>query len=414
MSWSYPLGLFQAYGVELEYMIVQADSLDVLPVADRLLERAGGVGGEAAPEGPTGRIGWSNELALHLIEFKSLAPEPQLEPLAAHFQRHVRRANAELAPLGARLLPGAMHPWMDPEHELRLWPHDHGEVYAAFDRVFSCRGHGWANLQSAHLNLPFANDEEFGRLHAAVRLVLPALPALAASSPLQEGRYTGFADTRLETYRHNARRVPIVSGRVIPEPVFTRAAYEGELLTSLYRAIAPHDPEGLLQEEWLNARGAIARFERGAIEIRVLDVQEHPAMDLAICALTAAAVRAQAEERWIPAAAQRAFAVDGLANVFLGTLAQAEDTVLDDPAWLGAFGLPPQALRAGEFWQHLAEELLPADSPFWPQLRVLQQRGSLSTRLRQACGAAPAPALLREIYRSLADCLQEGRPFLPS
>ena len=153
------------------------------------------------------------------------------------------------------------------------------------------------NLQSAHLNLPFANDEEFGRLHAAVRLVLPALPALAASSPLQDGRLTDFADTRLEIYRHNARRLPIVSGRVIPEPVFTRAEYERAARQPL-RAIAPLDPDGILQEEWLNARGAIARFDRGAIEIRVLDVQEHPAADLAI----AWAVRARCARCAIPTA----------------------------------------------------------------------------------------------------------------
>jgi hypothetical protein len=90
-------------------------------------------------------------------------------------------------------------------------------VYEAFDRIFDCRGHGWANLQSAHLNLPFSDAEEFGRLHAAIRLLLPILPALAASSPVMDGRLTGRVDSRLDVYRHNARRVPQVSGRVVPE-----------------------------------------------------------------------------------------------------------------------------------------------------------------------------------------------------
>ena len=80
-------------------------------------------------------------------------------------------------PVIARLLPTAMHPWMDPDRDLRLWPHEASAVYEAFNRIFSCRGHGWANLQSAHINLPFANDEEFGRLHAAIRAVLPIIPA---------------------------------------------------------------------------------------------------------------------------------------------------------------------------------------------------------------------------------------------
>jgi len=38
----------------------------------------------------------------------------------------------------------------------------------------------------------------------------------------------------------------------------------------------------VLQNEWLNSRGAIARFERDTIEIRVLDSQETPAAELAI------------------------------------------------------------------------------------------------------------------------------------
>jgi len=52
----------------------------------------------------------------------------------------------------------------------------------------------------------------------------------------------------------------------------------------IFRDIAPFDPENILRHEWLNSRGAIARFERSAIEIRVLDIQECPAADLAVVA----------------------------------------------------------------------------------------------------------------------------------
>src|SRR5690606_12908976 len=114
-------------------------------------------------------------------------------------------------------------------------PHDFNEVYRAFDRIFDCRGHGWGNLQSMHINLPFADDEEFGRLHAAVRLVLPLLPGLAASSPLVENRRTGSMDNRLEFYRHNCARIPSVTGHVIPEPVFGIEEYRDQVLGRIYR-----------------------------------------------------------------------------------------------------------------------------------------------------------------------------------
>ncbi len=62
--------------------------------------------------------------------------------------------------------------------------------------------------------------------------MLPLLPGLAASSPLVEGRPTGLADNRLEFYRHNQRRLPELAGRIVPEPVYTRADYEREILAA--------------------------------------------------------------------------------------------------------------------------------------------------------------------------------------
>jgi gamma-glutamyl:cysteine ligase YbdK (ATP-grasp superfamily) len=221
VSYRFDLGLFEGFGVELEYMIVDRRTLDVRPVADELVPAAAGA---PEPEIERGELAWSNELALHLIEFKTNGPTFRLRGLAQRFQESVAEANGLLAALDAMLMPGAMHPWMDPERELMLWPHEYGPVYEGYDRIFGCRGHGWANVQSTHLNLPFANDEEFGRLHGAIRLVLPILPALAASSPIVGGHATGLLDNRLRFYRHHAARIPSVTGQVVPEAVFSRNA----------------------------------------------------------------------------------------------------------------------------------------------------------------------------------------------
>jgi glutamate---cysteine ligase / carboxylate-amine ligase len=153
----------------------------VRPWADRVLIDADG---KPISDIERGRLTWSNEL----IEFKTTLPEESLDGLAEGFAAEVAEANRRFAAHGVRILPTAMHPTMRPE-EAVLWTHDFSEVYATFDRIFDCHGHGWSNLQSVHLNLPFANDEEFARLHAAIRLVLPLLPALAASSPFVEGRH---------------------------------------------------------------------------------------------------------------------------------------------------------------------------------------------------------------------------------
>ncbi len=159
-------------------------------------------------------------------------------------------------------MPTAMHPWMNPRTETRIWPHENAEIYAAYDRIFDCKRHGWGNLQSMHLNLPFADDHEFARLHAAVRLLLPILPAIAASSAIAEGRNTGWMDFRMENYRTHQARVPLTIGKVIPDTVSSRVAYERDILAPMYREIEALDAKRILQHEWLNVRGAVPRFDR--------------------------------------------------------------------------------------------------------------------------------------------------------
>ena len=403
------LGLFAGYGIELEYMLVDAGSLSVLPVADQVLQA---IAGETVSEVAVGKLCWSNELVLHVIELKTNGPSTSLSGLAPVFHEHLQRINALLEPLGGRLMPGAMHPWMDPFRETWLWPHDNSPIYETYNRIFGCRGHGWANLQSVHLNLPFNGDEEFARLHAAVRLLLPILPALAASSPVMDGKVTGLLDNRLEVYRLNQQRIPSVTGRVIPEPIFTRADYEAKILRAIYRDIAPHDPEGILQEEWLNSRGAIARFERDTIEVRLLDVQECPAADLAIAALIVAVLKALTAESWGSLAEQQLWEIAPLEAILLAAIRDGDEALIDDRRYLTAFGFPGERATAGELWRSLAQRLLPPkEEEFREPLAVILRQGPLARRLLKALGVAPSAGRIREVYGELCTCLAQGRLF---
>ncbi len=417
------LHLFDGFGVELEYMVVDAETLSVLPVVDRVLES---VAGAIVSEVELGPLAWSNELVLHVVELKTNGPAPTLQGLDAVFQADVGRINGILEGMGGVLLPTGMHPWMDPGSETTLWPHEYSPIYESYDRIFGCHGHGWSNLQSTHVNLPFADDEEFSRLHAAIRLLLPLLPALAASSPLVEGRATGLLDNRMEFYRHNSRRIPSVAGQVIPEPVFRREEYETEVLGRMYADVAPLDPEGILQDEFLNSRGAIPRFGRGSIEIRVIDVQESPAADLALVALAVGSLRLLTEERLSPLSLQQGMAVPELASVFLGSIREGERTVVRDGAYLKALGLGSKGASAGEIWWHLLEEI--ARAGFLAQegqesrLRALLRRGPLARQMLRALGlqevpdqnpsVSPSRERLVELYRTLAGCLRDGEIFV--
>ena len=367
--------LFDVYGVELEYMIVACDKLSILPVADQLLgQLAGSFPSEIErpkiasvaktvprfrfpDEVEVGDVAWSNELVLHVIELKTNGPVAQIDPLPTTFQNQIRQVNGLLKPLGGRLMPTGMHPWMEPTWETRLWPHQYAPIYQAYHRIFNCAGHGWANLQATHLNLPFIGDDEFGQLHAAIRLLLPVLPALAASSPVANSRITGYLDNRLEVYRTNANRIASLTGDVIPEPVFTHHDYQRQILEPMYDAIRPHDRSGILQHEFLNSRGAIARFDRGAIEIRLLDMQECPAADVAVCGATANVLKVLTSQRWSDLRIQQRFDTQRLVRILLACIRDADQMVIEDRGYLDLFGFPPRtrSCTAAELWHHLCE-----------------------------------------------------------
>lgn len=412
MSAETKLHLFDAFGIELEYMIVDRAALNVQPISHVILRDETGTPVSEIEHGP---LAISNELTHHVIEVKTNGPRSSLIGLAQDFQTEVQSVNEALQAENARLLPTAMHPWMQPDQEMKLWPFDYSPVYNAFHRVFDCRGHGWANLQSMHINLPFHGDEEFSRLHAAIRILLPVLPGLAASSPFIEGVSQGNLDQRLYAYANNSRKIPSVSGRVIPEPYFTHDDYVAGIFEPMYSEIAPHDPDGVLQDEFLNARGAIARFDRNAIEIRVIDVQECPAADLAIASLTIAVLKKLTQETWTPLESQQSWNVEPLREIFDAVTRDAENTVLDDTAYLQLFGLNTPSATVQELWLHLFEICEPQiekDCPeVIPHIKMILQQGSLASRIVNSIGRTPSSEQLRNTYQQLADCLQLGVMF---
>jgi glutamate---cysteine ligase / carboxylate-amine ligase len=398
---------FSAYGVELEYMIVANDSLDVRPITDEVFKT---VTGAYDSEVDRDALAWSNELVLHVLELKTNGPVSSLERLASLFQADVRDINRRLASWGACLMPSAAHPWMNPHKETSLWPHGDDIIYRAFDRLFGCRGHGWSNLQSAHVNLPFDGDEQFGRLHAAIRAVLPLMPALTASSPYLDGRYTGLVDARLETYRHNAQRIPLVSGRVIPEPLYSARDYQEQLLAPLYAALAPHDPEGTLQQEWVNARGAIARFSRNTIEVRVLDVQECPRADLACIRLIVDTIEELARDDALELAL-KALSVERLESVFLDVIRDGHYAEIRDLDLLSLFGFD-KPMRAGELWRACFARVNQAwDEMASQTISFILDEGPLGHRLIKKAGTNPSHEQLKSVYKNLCECLEEATLF---
>ena len=58
------LKLFEAVGVELEYMIVDKETLMVNPISDLILKE---IAGEITSDVEYENLEWSNELVLHVV-----------------------------------------------------------------------------------------------------------------------------------------------------------------------------------------------------------------------------------------------------------------------------------------------------------------------------------------------------------
>lgn len=404
--------LFSVFGIELEYMIVNCHTYDIVPVADQLIYQ---VTKSYVNEVEQADIAWSNELVLHLIELKTNGPVATLQTVAEKFHQNVSHINTLLESFDACLMPTGAHPWMSPLVEAKLWPHGDRQVYHAYHKIFDCRGHGWSNLQSAHLNLPFANDEEFAALHSAIRVLLPLIPALTASTPVIENKLSGMLDTRLSFYGKNQKKIPSISGMLIPEVIFSKEEYQQQILQPMYQDIAPHDPEGILQHEWLNSRAAIARFERDAIEIRILDTQECPLADVACINFIVAILQALVYEKWSKLSSQNQFSSEKLRAIFDEVIINGQQTVINDSTYLSLFGYTKAAhCRVKDLLVHLFEEVSAAivEKNYLQALQRIIQEGNLAERMLARFAKNSSTEKIKEVYQELVMCLRDNEMFV--
>ncbi len=400
--------LFEVFGIELEYMLVNTLNLKVSPIVDQLIKAKTG---EVTSDVDNGKIEWSNELVAHVVELKTNGPTADLETLDELFNANIKEINKLLLPMQARLWPTASHPLMNPLSEMKLWEHSYSKIYALYNRIFDCRGHGWSNVQSMHLNLPFYDDTEFEKLHAAVRIILPVIPALSASSPIFEGKVTGYKDTRMHVYKTNQKEIPQMTGKVIPEQVFSREDYFKYIFEPINKAIKPHDIENILDHHFLNSRGAIARFDRNAIEIRVIDLQECPKADVSIAVLIIEVLKLLVSEVWITLEDQKKWHEDDLFPIFNDSIRDAEQTIINNIKYLNIFDIEG-ICTAGEIWKKLFDRVKEGISQkHRDTLEFILANGSLSTRILHFTGKDPSPTTLNLLYSQLGECLEQNKLF---
>ena len=399
---------FSVFGTTLDLMIVDTDTLAPKPLAAALMADFGAVNRHFLSRG---MFNWKSRPQPHMIRLQSAEPLLNLNALDHGLADEVQVINEFLRKLNARLMPGGVHPWASPD-DLQYDQTTSGHRF--FSRHFDCRGHGWRNACSAYLDMPFTDDDTFTRLHAAVRVVLPLIPALTASSPILQGKTTGWLSHRFELDTERFRQHPEVCGKLIPEPVFTERRYRETILAELESVFRM--PEGARGEpvsaERINRRGAVPFFSDRFLRIRIGDPQECPAADMAVFKLIIEAVRAQVNERFTTFEEQMGAPMGDLVGILRDAAVGGMKAEVISSGYLSFFGMDGPA-TIGDIWKNLFD-LLSRD-PVKPlamyehELSVILEQGALADRILTVLGDNPAHDEIRAMWVRLCDCLEQNR-----
>ncbi|MGI9181042.1 MAG: glutamate-cysteine ligase family protein [Longimicrobiaceae bacterium] len=408
---------FEVAGIELEYPVVDRD----LNVASRVDEAFRALAGRATSDVELGSVGFSNEIADHVFEIKTLAPTRSLAAAEEALVEGVRRFSTVLREhFGARLLPTGMHPWMDPRKG-QLWSRSGTRIYQTYARLFDVHTHGWMNVHAAHLNLPLGRETEAVAMYNAAALLIPYLPALAASSPMYEGELQEAVDNRLAWILKHQARIPESCGELVPEYIESFGDYRKRILGGMYAALDRLPDADAIRHEFFNARGAILRFSRKAMEIRVLDTQECVRMDVAIATFVRCALRyltrpVLAGKIALPE--HDALVRDFRAAIQCGTTARVEAPHLGDRVERGEEGKAEIRAVLRLLLEGAQRTARKDEAPYLELVERIIASGSLSERIRAALLPHASGSdeefteAARKIYIELADCLEANEPWV--
>jgi gamma-glutamyl:cysteine ligase YbdK (ATP-grasp superfamily) len=274
-------------GPEHEYSLVNKD-LKPLPISDKIIKDYCGkiINFIELPSFTFGK-----EMQLHVMEIKANQPFKSPFEFEETMQTAVSTLSKIVQKYNAMLLGTGMHPLLKLQ-DTGIWPHYHKKIYQKYGKIFDLNQHGWLNIQSFHLNLPFQKEADAIQTHNQLTNLCAYLPAISASSPIYEGKNGSDIDNRLQFYKVNQKEIPSISGEVIPEYVSSLGQYKRDVIDRYSQDLANAGADKtLLRREWVNSRGVIFRFDRCALEVRVMDEQECIKSDVALACFVTATLR---------------------------------------------------------------------------------------------------------------------------
>jgi gamma-glutamyl:cysteine ligase YbdK (ATP-grasp superfamily) len=387
-------------GPEHEFSLVSED-LKVLPIVDKVLKDFHGriVNSVQMPH-----FSFGKELQLHVMEIKP--NEPFASPV--EFEENMQEAVQTLLEFVSRkyeahLLGTGMHPLLRLD-ETGIWPHRHRQIYEAYSKIFNLKRHGWLNIQSYQLNLPYSNEKAGVLLHNLIANVCPYLPAVSASSPLYEGKFGENVDNRLRFYKENQMEVPSLTGDIIPEYVVSFKAYREQVIDRYSKELAARGAERLLLgKDWVNSRGTIFRFDRKALEIRIMDEQECIKSDVALSCFIRALLRGLMNRD------TELLSHDVLTGDFNVAVSEGLEAQVRNP-----FGQTARRVLMS-YMRTAVKNATEEENKYLPIVQKRLADGSLSEIIRKKVKAKSQKTELREaivdVYLKLAKSLIDNKPY---
>jgi gamma-glutamyl:cysteine ligase YbdK (ATP-grasp superfamily) len=390
----------EVMGPEHEFSLVD-EELKPLPIVDKVIK---GYCGKTVNFVEHNDFTFGKELQLHVMELK--ANEPFDSPLLFEeaMQKGVTTLSSSLDKYDASLLGTGMHPLLK-LNETAIWSHRHRKIYEEYAKVFNLKQHGWLNIQSFHLNLPYSNEDEGVELHNFLACLCTYLPAISASSPIYEGETGPYVDNRLWFYKTNQAEVPSIVGDVIPEYVASFNRYKEDVIGKYSRDLAQAGVgKTLLFKEWVNSRGVIFRFDRKAIEVRVLDEQECIKSDVALSCFIRATLRG------LVANQEGLLSHDILVSDFNSAISEG----------LNGMVLHPKGKTVRDvcryFFKIASKNASEDEKQYLWLIRRRIENGNLSElileRVRRKAQKTDFAEAVRVIYSRLIKCLIDNQPYL--
>jgi len=250
-------------GLEEEFQILEADTLDLAPRFEELRDAA-------AERDEILREAITGELISSEIEIISGVGRDLRQAVSSQRDRRVRLF-ALTAAHGLKLAATGTHPWadyrmqpiIDTEHYRRV---EEGLKYVAWRN----------NTFSLHVHVGVRDIDRAIRVCDRLRAVLPLLLAVSANSPYLDGRDTGLHSARTQSFTRSFPRCGV------PDAFGGWAAYR-EYIEFLQRTNSIVE----FTQVWWSVR---PHFAFGTVEVRICDAQSSAAESDALAALIVACV----------------------------------------------------------------------------------------------------------------------------